>query len=153
MSDLAVNSSLLVAALDLNLVTSVINAIRTADLTSAAEAGSGAAQAVGSRSPSSTPSVQPTGYVRNSEKPAATFESRRACPVHHWHTTPGELQTSTCTRSVEPTDCKLKIQPPWRVLPWPVTARPMLPPGYRMTKKQSSRADLDNVGRTLDLFI
>ncbi len=152
MSDLSISSSLLAATLNASLVGSVINAIHTADLTSAAEAGSGAAQASVTRSPrqASPVAVQRTLYVRNCEKPAATFEPR---PVHHWHTRLNEVQPCNGDRPIPPTGCKSSIQPPWRVLPWPIAAKPTFPPGHRVIKMQSKRTDVDNVGRTLDLFV
>jgi hypothetical protein len=149
-SDLATSSSLLVAALDLNQVTSVINAIRTADLTSAAQARS-VHPVVGS-SPAQVPGrpIIETRYIKSSERPAATFEP---CQVHHWHTRLSELQPYTCTQPVPPVSSSAFIQPPWKVLPWPVAAKPIRPPGCRTIKVLPNRADESSVGRTLDLFI
>ena len=154
-SDLAVSSSLLVATMDLNLVTSIIQAMRAADIGAAAASGSGSTfAAVGSSpKPAPTETIQRTVYVRNSEKPAATFEPCPPPSVHHWHTGWNDLQPYTCARPVLPTECKSSIQPPWRVLPWPIAAKPCLPPGYRMIKQQSNPADVIGVGRMLDLFV
>ena len=150
MSDLAINSSLLVAALDLNLVKLIRQAIRTADLTSAAAAGC-VHRVVGSCPKQvAIRRVTETKFIKNTEKPAATFEP---CHVHHWHTRLNDLQPYTCTRPVQAASSTSSIQPPWKVLPWPNVAKPIRPPGCRTIKVQPNRADESSVGRTLDLFI
>jgi hypothetical protein len=149
-SDLAINSSLLVAALDLNLVKLIRQAIRTADLTSAAAAGSAHPIVGSSPRQAAVRSVTETKIVKSSDRPAATFEP---CRVHHWHPRLNELQPYTCTRPVQAAASVSSIQPPWKVLPWPTVAKPTRPPGSRTIKVQPNRADESSVGRTLDLFI
>lgn len=124
-------------------------AIQTADLSGAAAAGTG--HAVTSYSP---PQAAVRTVVRTQggsvHTPAATFEP---CVTHHLHPRIAELQPYACTRPVLPVETKMTIQPPWKVLPWPVRAKPCLPPGYCLVKVESNRTDESAVGRMLDLFV
>jgi hypothetical protein len=146
-SDLGVNASLLVAASDLNLVQSLLGAIRTADLTSAAER---------SGHPSTIPgqtlvrTVIRTVTVRNADQPAAAFEPT---PEHQWHPRIKELQPYTCDRPVPAPDAKPSIEAPWKVLPWPKAVAACSYRRHRTIKAQAIVADESNVGRTLDLFV
>ncbi len=155
MGDLAVNSSLLIAASDLKMVQGVLQAIRVADLTGAAER-AGRTGPAAAAAPScdanraAVRTVVQTRYIPSSEKPAATFEP---CPVHHWHTRLNELQPYTADRPVLATECKPGIQPPWKVLPWPKSEKPIHARIVSPVKIPAGRVDTDNIGRTLDLFV
>jgi hypothetical protein len=151
-SDLGVNSSLLIATLDLSLVRNVIGAIRTADITSAAEKGAsgGTVTQTYSTHYAAAQTVVVTKTVRGSDQPAATFEPSS---VRHLHPRMNQLQPYSCNRPVTPTDCGPTIQPPWKVLPWPIAVRSIHPHGIRVVKIPPNRTDVDNVGRMLDLFV
>jgi hypothetical protein len=151
-SDLGVNSSLLIATLDLSLVRDVIGAIRTADITSAAAAGASGGTVAQTNSPNQAEAqtVIATKTVRSSDQPAATFEP---ASVRHLHPRMNQLQPYTCERPVTPADCGPTIQPPWKVLPWPIAVRSIHPHGIRVIKIPPNRTDVDNVGRMLDLFV
>lgn len=151
-SDLSNNVSLLVAGLDLSLVQMLRQAIRTADLSAAASAGTG--HAVVDHSPNQA-AVRTILKVEKESVPAATFEP---CAKHHLNPRLAELQPYTQTRPVLPVDCKHTIQAPWKVLPWPKEHWPARPTGHRIVcsgaiKAGAYRADESSVGRMLDLFI
>ncbi len=147
--DLAVNSSLLVAGLELSLVKMLRQAMQTADLSGAAAAGSGHQVATSSPHQAAVQTVV-RDQRSSASQPAASFEPSSQ---HHFHPRLADLQPYTCTRPVLPADCKSTIQPPWKVLPWPVQAKPALPPGHRIIKVKADCTDESSVGRMLDLFV
>jgi hypothetical protein len=146
-SDLSNNVSLLVAGLDLSLVRLLRQAMRTADISAAASAGSG--HAVVDHSPARA-AVRRVLKVEKEKVPAATFEP---CDKSYAHPRLTELQPYTQTRPVLPVDSKFTIQAPWKVLPWPKAVRPTLPPGQKVIKTGGNLTDENSVGRMLDLFI
>jgi hypothetical protein len=146
-SDLSNNASLLVAGLDLSLVRLLRQAIRTADLSAAASAGTGHAVVDRSRNQAAVRTVL---KIEKEKVPAATFEP---CAKNYAHPRLAELQPYTPSRPVLPVDSKFTIQAPWKVLPWPKPARPTLPPGQHVIKTNAHRADESSVGRMLDLFV
>ena len=66
---------------------------------------------------------------------------------------PVRCETSDGAR---PSSCGSPIQPPWKVLPWP---NPRVPVHHRpaavvaAVKSPLGAADVNGVGRTLDLFV
>ena len=52
-----------------------------------------------------------------------------------------------------PSNIESPIMPPWRVLPWPHAAGPVTHRPAAAVKAAASTADLNGVGRTLDLFV
>ena len=151
MSNPAISSTLLVAALDLNLVQLLRSAINTADATTAAmAAGSGNHIAANSSAHAAQQTVVRSAGMRNSDSPAATFESSR---THYFHPRLNAIQPEVCDRPVMPVDGKPFIQPPWKVLPWPVAPRSCVSAYQQLIKNRLHRTDVSDVGRTLDLFI
>jgi hypothetical protein len=75
---------------------------------------------------------------------AAGYASVR---MKHWHTPACESQR------IEPAPpvCKPTIQPPWKVLPWPVRVARTSPP--QVIKIRVYSADMSSVGTMLDLFV
>jgi hypothetical protein len=145
-SETGVNASLLGAALDLSLVQLLRSAIRTADVSSAA------GHSTVNRSPSQAAirTVARATGSRNSDHAAATYEPRAG---HYWHPRLNQLQPCTCDRPVTPADTQPTIQPPWKVLPWPMSDKTKCVQAHRTIKVQPIVADVSCVGRTLDLFV
>lgn len=141
----------MVAALDLNLVQLLRSAINTPDPAVAASAG-GAGVHIAANSPAEAAqqTVNRSAGLRNCDCPAATFEPTR---VPEWHPRLNAMQPAVRDRPVMPVDAKPFIQPPWKVLPWPVAARSNCSPCHAPVKRQVYRTDVSDVGRTLDLFI
>jgi hypothetical protein len=149
-SNLADTASLLAATLDLKLVESLINAIRTADLTSAAELGNRS----GVPTPAPTPCVHPAPVFepRIHYHPEPYFEPRpifyySAAPLHGPCPAPVEVKVE-CVGPARGPDCEFPFQPPWKVLPW---QNP--PPVILKVKVVGHRPDEAQKGRMIDLFI
>jgi hypothetical protein len=147
--NLASTASLLAATLDLKLVESLINAIRTADLIGAAELGNRTAAARPNPAQHTCPArvVEP----RINYHPQPYFEPR---PIYYTavpHQGNCRVPAETNIRCDAPTrvaDCELPFQPPWKVLPW---QNP--PPVILKIKVVGHRPDEAQKGRMIDLLI
>jgi hypothetical protein len=144
----AISSTLMVAALDLNLVQLLRSAMNTPSPYNAAHAGN--CTAAVSPDQAAPHTINRTACAGNAHHPAATFEP--SC-VLHFQTRLNAIQPQVRDRLVTPVDAKPYIEPPWKVLPWPVAARPIFSVKHCLIKAQFNRTDVSDVGRTLDLFI
>jgi len=155
-SNLADTASLLAATLDLKLVESLIDAIRTADITTAAELGNRSCAAASGPAPCIQPAtcINPAPVVepRINYHPEPYFEPR---PVYYYCAAPfqGSCRAPVevkveCVGPARVPDCELPFQPPWKVLPW---QNP--PPVILKVKVVGHRPDEAQKGRMIDLFI
>jgi hypothetical protein len=145
-------ASLLAATLDLKLVESLINAIRTADLTTAAELGTRSGVPSSAPAPGADCQPRPVVEPRIKYHPEPYFEPR---PIFYYSTTPvqgscrGPVEVNVeCVGPGRVPDCELPFQPPWKVLPW---QNP--PPVILKVKVVGHRPDEAQKGLMVDLFI
>ncbi len=155
---LADTASLLAAALDLKLVDSLINAIRTADLTTAAELGA-CSSSMPAPWPTPGPMEQPQCACpapaiepHINYHPEAYFQPRpilcyTAAPFHGSCRSPVEVKVE-CVGPPRVPECELPFQPPWKVLPW---QNP--PPIILKVKVVGHQPDESQKGCMIDLFI
>ena len=147
--DLQNNVSLVVAALDLQLVRLLRGAICTADLSSRPGGAGGAFGPAAVIEPRPRHHPDPLIEPRPRIHPTPRFEPR---PVIH--PTPRlEALLNDAARSAPPSPCPpcphtSPLQPPWKVLPWDQPpARPAL------IKVNVLRPDIHHKGSLLDLFM
>jgi hypothetical protein len=150
------NVSLLAAGLDLALVQSVLSAIRTADLSQPQPSQYQPATSVTlSQRPASSLPGQPNA-PRNSDHPAATYNAQ---PVENPHLRRcRDLLPYPCPRPVEMVhdDAPVhppSVQPPWKVLPWPIAVQKTSTRHFQPVKILPNRDDVTTAGRLLDIFV
>ena len=143
-------ANLVVAAMQLGVVRSLRDAIRTADLSS------GRMKAATDLGPAPSPeprahlTPEPIVEPRRRLHPEAITEPRRTYSASAQIDRRSNVETSTCEPSSEPTRTthKSPIQPPWAILPWqtPTPPRPVI-------KVIVHKVDVAHKGSLLDMFI
>ncbi len=145
-ASLSSQAALITATLDLSLVQSLVGAIRTADLTSAAEAGPVRREISTERTDfycccPSQPLIEPRPHLH----PAAVYEP---APVIHSHPRLA-LDAATYGNPLPPPHrTPSPIQPPWKVLPWENPSQPC-----QTIKVHKYHTDVIPSGMLLDLFV
>jgi hypothetical protein len=145
-------ANLLAAALDLDLVKLLRDAIRTADLSGAAAAGGGGKLATTTppcehviRPPVIEPRVH--YHLEPYFEPRPVLYTAAPCCTGPRAVAP-VVEVAIDSTSNNVPDCELPFQPPWKVLPW---QNP--PPVVLKMKPVVHRANESLKGKTLDLFI
>lgn len=149
--------SLAVASLDLILVQLLRGAMRTADLSSAAQSqGAPAATAIGDRfSPASGHhGASPGSNVKVVYKPVQRASTpgrpQWTCPVTGRVLPKPFCDTDPTAPAPPATAPASPFQPPWKTLPWP-TPRPS--PAISAVQLIIRQIPADHVGQMLDLFV
>jgi hypothetical protein len=144
-SSLQTEASLIVAAFDLKVVQLLTQAIRTADLSGAAERAGNTPAAIFEQRPHIHPT--PVYEIRPHIHPTPYYEPR---PVIHPHPRVEQMNLACPDRPapLSPMNLENPIQPPWKILPWQNT-----PQSRQTVKIHLIRTDVVHKGTVLDLFV
>ena len=144
MSSLQVQASLIVATFELNVVNSLIKAMRTADQSQQGQGGVSSPAAIFEHRPHihPTPVYEPRPHLH----PTPEYAPR---PVIHPHPRVEQMDLSRppqCT--LPPMKTQNPIQAPWKVLPWENAVQPR-----QTVKVHLIHTDVVHKGTVLDLFV
>lgn len=157
-SALPPNVQLLVASLDLKLVQLLRDAIRTADLSTAAHRATDLGPAP-SPEPRRHYHPEPVYEPRAHYHPTPRIEPRpvwyvapSASAGRCWSACPAGAGWADCSPTAAPAkpDCERPMEPPWKVLPW---QNPPPPPRVQKVKVRVYRPDTAQKGAAIDLFV